>query len=113
MSACGAWPGRCAPPTQLALPTDIGPPTGRTRLAVLGLSGTAVAVVQWLEGSIDGSTARTRLGACPAAGQIGSEPMRTQPSAASPGEPVGRPAVATGPDSGVARCHRDAAPLPS
>jgi hypothetical protein len=60
------------------------------------LSGTAVAVGQSLEGSTDGSTARTRLGVCPAAGQIGSEPMRTQPSAASPSEPVGRPAVASG-----------------
>ena len=65
ISARGAWPGRCAPPTLLALPTDIGPPTGRTRLAYWALSGTAVAVVQSLEGSIDESTARTRLEGVP------------------------------------------------
>src|SRR5512133_558171 len=96
MSTCGAWPGRCAPPTPLALPTDIGPPTGRTRLAVLGLSGTAVAVVQWLEGSIDAPTPGPDVDARPAPTHVGWESMHRQLSAASPSEPVDRPAVASG-----------------
>ena len=54
-----------ARPPLLALPTDVGPLTCRTRLAVWALSGTAVAVGQSLEGSIDGSTARTRLEGVP------------------------------------------------
>ena len=55
-----------APPTLLALPTDIGSPTGRTGLAVLGVE--RYGRWQWcqsLEGSIDGSTARTRLEGVP------------------------------------------------
>jgi hypothetical protein len=37
MSTCGAWPGRCPAADVVRLPTDIGPPTGRTRLALLGV----------------------------------------------------------------------------
>jgi hypothetical protein len=58
------------------LPTDLGPPTCRTRLALSGVD---------------------RYGG----GNVGWESMHRQLSAASPGEPVGRPAVASGPGSSV------------
>jgi hypothetical protein len=50
------------------------------------------------------ATARTGLGCAPGGGHAGSEPTRTQLSAASPSEPRGRPSAgASGPGSGVAR----------
>jgi hypothetical protein len=68
------------------------------------LAGTAVAGCQWPEGSIHAPTARTGLGCAPGGGHAGSEPTRTQLSAASPSEPRGRPSAgASGPGSGVAR----------
>jgi hypothetical protein len=46
-----------------------------------------------------------RLRYAPGGGHVGSEPLRRQLSAASPSEPVGRPAVAAGPGSGCrTRC---------
>src|SRR5512133_3963385 len=65
MSACGAWPGRCPAADAVRLPTDVGPPPVGQGWSYWALSGTAVAVGQSLEGSIDGSTARTRLEGVP------------------------------------------------
>jgi hypothetical protein len=69
MSARGAAASRCAPPTQLALPTDVAHQPVGHGWPYWALSGTAVALVQSLEGSlegsIDGSTARTRLEGVP------------------------------------------------
>jgi hypothetical protein len=59
------------------------------------LTGTAVAVVP-VARRLDRRLLPDRLRYAPAAGHVGTEPIRTQPSAASPGEPVGRPAVASG-----------------
>jgi hypothetical protein len=96
------------------LPTDVGPPTGRTRLAVLGVD-------RYGGGSGPGARrldrrlySRTRRGCAPGGTHVGWESMRTQPSAASPSEPRDRPSGSgVGPGSGVARCRRDAAPLRS
>jgi hypothetical protein len=83
-------------PPLLALPTDMAPPTGRTRLAVLGVdrygggSGASHSKARSTRLLPDQTWVRA------AATHVGWEPMRRQLSAASPGEPVGRPAVASG-----------------
>jgi hypothetical protein len=96
------------------LPTDVGPATVGHGWPYWVLTATAVAVGQALEGSIDAPTPGPDLGARPAATHIGWESMRRQLSAASPGEPRGRPSGSgVGSGSGGARCRREAAPLPS
>jgi hypothetical protein len=104
VSTCGAWPEPLRAADAVRLPTDIGPPTGRTRLALSGVD-------RYGGGSV-GSRSKARstgllpgpdVGARPAAGHVGWESMHRQLSAASPGGPVGRLAVASGPGSGVAR----------
>jgi hypothetical protein len=83
-------------PPLLALPTDMAPPTGRTGLAVLGVdrygggSGASRSKARSTRLLPDQTWVRA------AATHVGWEPMRRQLSAASPGEPVGRPAVASG-----------------
>jgi hypothetical protein len=95
------------------LPTDLGPTNLSDRLPYWVLTATAVAVVPVTRRLDRPAYPGPDVGARPAATHVGSEPMHRQLSAASPGEPVGRPAVASGSGSGVARCRRDAAPLPS
>jgi hypothetical protein len=96
---------RC-PPSDRPRPTDLSDTAD-----FLGVDRYAVAVGQPLEGSIDGSTARTRLEACPGGGpnRLGTDAYAaercfTQRASRPPGSGVG-------PGSGVARCRRDAAPL--
>jgi hypothetical protein len=68
------------------------------------LSGTAVAVVQSLEGSIDAPTPGPDVDARPAATHVGWESMHRQLSAASPSEPRDRPSGSgVGPGSSVSR----------
>jgi hypothetical protein len=114
MSTCGAWPGRCAPPTSSAFRlTWAHQPVGHG-WPYRVLTATAVAVGQSLEGSIDAPTPGPDVGARPAATHVGSESMHRQLSAASPSEPrVGRPAVASGQVRVARGARREAAPLRS
>jgi hypothetical protein len=112
MSTCGAWPGRCAPPTLPALPTDVGPPTCRTRLAHRALTATEVAVLPGARRLDRGAYCPTSLGCTPGGGHVGSQPLRRQLSAASPSQPRSRPSGSrVGQGSAVAWCRREAAPL--
>jgi hypothetical protein len=95
-----SWPRQCAlvargqsrcPADAVRLPTDLGPPTGRTPLALSGVDRYGGGSGASRSKARSTPTAGPDVGARPAATHVGWESMPRQLSAASPGEPRDRP----------------------